>query len=197
MSLPETTENPDLSWDLGGITNRTRARDFVMQFEHTLCLYSRTVKQVYSNYNMYFPEEEERRLVILPDPNAFHDTFFHIPPECILATGIYIIPGDLIDREGLHIANVDSDRSLGKRKISFEKGIRAIAASRSEEDPFLPILVKGDLREFEAEWPVLHLHRVRLSSLADHSQLDRNNLKAVVQEKLESLFSVERRQSWV
>ena len=39
-------DNPDLSWDLGSINNTNRARDFVMQFEQTLCVYSRTVKPV-------------------------------------------------------------------------------------------------------------------------------------------------------
>ena len=192
----ELPDNPDLSWDLSSINNRTRAREFVLQFEQTLCVYSRTVNQIYSSYNMFFPREQDRKLVILPDPNAFHDTFNHITPKAILATGIYIIPGDLIDREGLHLANVKADRSLGQRQVAFEKGVRAIAGKRPETDPFLPILVKGDLREFEAEWPVLHLHRIKLDALEDRSEFDRNSIRAIVQEKLESLFTSERRQSW-
>ena len=189
-------DNPDLSWDLGSINNTTRARDFVMQFEHTLCVYSRTVKQIYSTYTMHFPRQHDRKLVILPDPNAFHDTFYHINPEAVMATGIYIIPGDLVNQQGLQLANVTKDRSLGSRQVPFEKGVRAIAQKRPESDPFLPILVKGDLREFEAEWPVLHLHRVRLDSLGDRSELERNSIRETVQEKLEALFSAERRQSW-
>ncbi len=197
--LPMSTDaagNPDLSWDLGAINNPSRARDFVLQFEQTLCVYSRTVNQVYSTYNMFFPRQMDRKLVILPDPNAFHDTFNHINAESILATGIYIIPGDLVSRQGLQLANVQADRSLGKRQVPFEKGVRAIANKRPDNDPFLPILVKGDLREFEAEWPVLHLHRVKLDALLDRSEFDRNSLKAIVQEKLETLFTIERRQSW-
>ena len=85
-------DNPDLAWDLAGINNQTRARDFVLQFEQTLCVYSRAVKQIYSTYTMHFPRQQDRKLVILPDPNAFHDTFYHVRPEGVLATGIYIIP---------------------------------------------------------------------------------------------------------
>lgn len=189
-------DNPDLSWDLGSINNTNRARDFVMQFEQTLCVYSRTVKQIYSTYTMHFPRQIERKLVILPDPNAFHDTYYHINPEAVMATGIYIIPGDLVDRQGLQLANVGAGRKLGQRQVPFEKGVRAIAQKRPDSDPFLPILVKGDLREFDSEWPVLHLHRVRLDSLGDRSELERNSIRDTVQEKLEALFSSERRQSW-
>lgn len=190
-------DNPDLSWDLGSINNANRARDFVMQFEHTLCVYSRTVKQIYSTYSMHFPRQLNRKLVILPDPTAFHDTYYHIPPEAVMATGIYIIPGGLVDRQGLQLANVSKGRSMGTRQVPFEKGVRAIAQKRPAGDPFLPILVKGDLREFEAEWPVLHLHRIRLDSLSDRSELERNSIRDTIQEKLEALFSSERRQSWV
>ena len=189
-------DNPDLAWDLGSINNSNRARDFVMQFEQTLCVYSRTVKQVYSSYSMHFPRQLERKLVLLPDPNAFHDTFYHINPEAVMATGIYIIPGELVDRQGLQLANVGEGRKLGQRQVPFEKGVRAISQKRPDSDPFLPILVKGDLREFDSEWPVLHLHRVRLPSLSDRSELERNSLGDTVQEKLEALFSAERRQSW-
>jgi len=189
-------ENPDLSWDLGSINNTNRARDFVMQFEETLCVYSRTVKQIYSTYTMHFPRQIERKLVILPDPNAFHDTYYHINPEAVMATGIYIIPGDLVDRQGLQLANVGEGRKLGQRQVPFEKGVRAIAQKRPDSDPFLPILVKGDLREFDSEWPVLHLHRLRLDSLGDRSELERNSVRETVQEKLEALFASERRQSW-
>lgn len=190
-------DNPDLSWDLGSINNANRARDFVMQFESTLCVYSRTVRQIYSTYSMHFPRQIERRLVILPDPNAFHDTFYHIAPEAVMATGIYIIPGELVDRQGLQLANVSKNRTMGTRQVPFEKGVRAISQKRPANDPFLPILVKGDLREFEAEWPVLHLHRIRLDSLGDRSELERNSIRDTISEKMEALFSAERRQSWV
>ena len=42
-SEAELPENPDLAWDLDEFNNRQRAMDFVMQFEHTLCVYSPSV----------------------------------------------------------------------------------------------------------------------------------------------------------
>jgi hypothetical protein len=181
-------ENPDLAWDLDEFNNRQRAMDFVMQFEETLCVYSPSVAQLYTNYNMYFPKEWERKLVILPDPTAFHDTFFYIDAQAVAATGLYIIPGELIEKRGLYLSNVREGRNLGARQIPFEAGMRAIMKKRPPDDPFLPVLAKGDLRSFEQAWPVMHLHRVRPKVLSEISDLDRNQLGNVITEKLESLF---------
>ncbi len=179
--------NDDLAWDLD-FSETERAMDFVRQFETTLCVYSPSVEQIYSTYNMFFPDDWDRKLVILPDSGAFHDTFYHVEKPSVTATGLYIIPGQLVDREGLFLANVEEDRSLGNRQVPFEAGLRAIMNSREKGDPFLPVLAKGDLRELEQSWPVLHLHRVNPAAVEQMSQLDRTNLTNVITEKLESLF---------
>ncbi len=187
MSDFASDSNPDLAWDLD-FTHRQRAHNFVAQFEATLCVYSPSVEQVYTTYNMYFPKDWDRKLVILPDSGAFHDTFNNIKHEAVVATGLYIIPGELINKTGLYLANVDQDRSLGKRQVPFEPGMKTIMASRPDDDPFLPVLAKGDLRELEQSWPVLHLHRVKPAVLQELSEFDRESLRSVVTEKLESLF---------
>jgi hypothetical protein len=66
---------------------------------------------------------------------------------------------------------------------------------RPGDDPFLPVLAKGDLRSFEQSWPVMHLHRVKPKVLAEISDLDRNQLGNVIGEKLESLFIEQRKAS--
>ncbi len=184
--MPELPENPDLAWDLEEFRQSDRAQDFVLQFETTLCVYSPSVEQLYTTYNMYFPTSG--KLVILPDPAVFHDTFNFIGPDAVTATGLYIIPGELIDKSGLHLANVNEDRTLGKRQIPFEAGLRSLINKRPDDDPFLPILAKGDLREFEESWPVLHLHRVRPEALPRLSDLDKSSIASVIAEKLETLF---------
>lgn len=180
--------NKDLAWDLDDFSQAQRAMDFVLQFEQTLCVYSPSVEQIYSTYNMFFPQDWDRKLVILPDSGAFHDTFFHVDTSAVTATGLYIIPGQLIDKAGLYLANVDEDRNLGARQLPFTAGMRAIMKKRADNDPFLPLLAKGDLRELEQSWPVLHLHRVNPRAIENMSDLDRTNLTNVVTEKLESLF---------
>jgi hypothetical protein len=192
MDTTTLPENPDLAWDIEGI-DRDLAVDFIMQFETTLCVYSASVEQLYSSYNIFFPREYHRRMVILPDPAAFHDTFNGIVPEAVVMTGLYIIPGELIGEQGLYLANVKKDRTLGDRRIPFETGMRTITRNRPADDPFLPVLAKGDLRGFEESWPVLHMHRIKLSELHERSELDRTNTRNVVTEKLESLYISQRK----
>ena len=50
------------------------------------------------------------------------------------------------------------------------------------------MLAKGDLRELEQSWPVMHLHRVKPEVIENMSDLDRASLTNVITEKLESLF---------
>lgn len=192
MNEPMMTDNPDLAWDLEEIINRQRATEFVMQFETTLCVYSGAVEQLYSNYNIYFPKEQDRKMVILPDPAAYHDTFHGIPPDAVSETGLYIIPGELIERTGLYLTNLLQDRTMGPRQVPFETGMRRIMDRRPAQDPFLPVLAKGDLREFEESWPVLHLHRLQLPRLAARSELERQTITDVVLERLEELFRIAR-----
>jgi len=180
--------NSDLAWDLDDFSQAQRAMDFVLQFETTLCVYSPSVEQIYSTYNMFFPDDWDRKLVILPDAGAYHDTFYHVDRIAVTATGLNIIPGELLGREGLFLANVDENRSLGARQVPFEAGLRAIIANRPDDEPFLPVLAKGDLRELQQSWPVLHLHRVNPAAIDNMSNLDKTNLTNVITEKLESLF---------
>ncbi len=185
----ELPDNSDLDWDLGEISNRQRAIDFIMQFETTLCVYSPSVEQIYSSYNIFFPREYDRRMVILPDPAAFHDTFIGVETQSVKATGLYIVPGALFSKPGLLLTNTDGDRGLGKRQLPFAPALKAIMKKRPPDDPFLPLLAKGDLREFEDDWPIIHMHRVQLSALTHMSELDKNNIRAGISEKLEALFN--------
>jgi len=185
-------QNPDLAWDLDEFAQRSRAIEFISQFQSTICVYSPTVDMLYSTYEILFPEEADAKLVILPDKNAYYDTFTRVVAEGVKPTGLYIIPGELIHRSGLHLANVTANRSLGSRQIPFESGIRAIMGSRPKDEPFLPVLTKGDLREFEQSWPVIHLHRISLPGMQHLSALDRSNIANVISEKMESLFKSER-----
>ena len=189
----ELPTNSDLAWDLDDFSEAQRAMEFVLQFEPTLCVYSPSVEQIYSTYNMFFPDDWDRKLVILPDAGAFHDTFYHIDRKAVTATGLNIVPGELIGKKGLFLANVDEERSLGPRQVPFEAGLKHIIANRPADDPFLPVLAKGDLRELQQSWPVLHLHRVHPAAIDNMSNLDRTNLTNVIAEKLESLFLSQRK----
>ncbi len=184
----QEVNNSDLVWDLEHITQQQRATDFVKRFENKLCVFSPSVKQLYSNYSIFFPEDQQHNMVVLPDPYAFHDTFNHIPADAVQATGLHIVPGDVINREGLYIVITQKDKNVRSIPIPFKEGLRQILKRFQGSDPFLPVLQKGDLREFDTEMPCLHLHRLRLNSLSGLSPLERQGVKNVISEKIMGIY---------
>lgn len=178
------TDNKDLVWDLSTFSRRQRAVEFVRFFENKLCVYSDSVEQLYTNYNIYFPEDENRNMVILPAPHAFHDTFQGVPGDAVRVTGLNIIPGDMVGGKGLYITLPIKGADKRSRPLPIQKGFNIISQRFPANRPFLPVLMKGDLREFEQSTPVLHLHCILLDKLASRSMLERDSIKRVITEKL-------------
>lgn len=181
--------NNDLVWDMDEFKHRKLATDFVKRFENKLCVYSGSVEQLYSNYNIYFPEDEGRKMVILPDPYAYHDTFQGVIEEAIQKTGLTIVPGELIGKQGLHLTIPVKDEQ-GNRKyrvVPLQAGLQAINKRRPADKPFLPILMKGDLREIENKVPALHLHSIQIDRLVTRSALERSSIQQVISEKLPAI----------
>ncbi len=187
-AVHQEIDNTDLVWGLEHISQQQRAADFVKRFENKLCIYSPSVSQVYSNYSIFFPEDQNKSMVVLPDPYAFHDTFNHIPEEAIQATGLHIIPGENINRKGLYIVITQKDKNVRSIPIPFKEGLRQILKRFQGNDPFLPILKKGDLREFDTDMPCLHLHRLRLGALENFSMLERLGVKNIISEKIMGIY---------
>ncbi|MDO3382780.1 hypothetical protein [Gilvimarinus algae] len=177
-------DNKDLVWDLDAFNQRQRAVSFVMGFENKLCVYSHSVEQLYTNYNIFFPKEESRKLVILPNPFAPHDTFNGIPANSVTATGLNIIPAE----DGSLQMTLPLKRGeKAYRKVPLRVGLRMVDQRLPEGKVFLPVLVKGDLRELDASTPCLHLHFIHLDRLEDHSVLERNGIRKVIETHLNGL----------
>lgn len=180
--------NSDLVWDLNKISKHQQAMNFVKKFENKLCVFSNTVEQLYTNYSIFFPQDSGRQMVILPDPYSFHDTFHHLTDAAIQSTGLHIIPGNLIGKQGLYLIISHKNKNVRSSPIPFQEGMRQILRRSNSGDPFLPILVKGDLREFNDKLPCLHLHRLRLNKLDSLSQLEKNSIQTVITGKLMALY---------
>ncbi|MFL0808528.1 MAG: hypothetical protein K6L60_14690 [Oceanobacter sp.] len=188
MNTLKKQRNADLIWDLEKIHQHKRAVNFVKQFENRFCVFSSSVRQLYTNYSVFFPEEANRQLVILPDPYAFHDTFNHLNPDAVQSTGLHVIPGNLIGKDGLYMIISHRNKNVRSVPIPFQEGIRQILRRSNSNDPFLPVLMKGDLREFNDQLPCLHLHRLRLQSLTALSGLDQESIRTVITDKLMTLY---------
>lgn len=181
-------QNADLVWDLKKINKHQQAMDFVKKFENKLCVFSNAVEQLYTNYSIFFPQESGRQMVILPDPYSFHDTFHHLGNDAVQSTGLHIIPGNLIGKQGLYLIISHKNKNVRSVPIPFQEGMRQILRRSNSDDPFLPVLMKGDLREFNDKLPCLHLHRLRLNKLESLSELERNSIQTVITDKLMALY---------
>lgn len=176
--------NDPLVWDLEKIQNRSRAIAFIMQFKRTLCVYSGPVQQLYSNYDIFLPEHEDRKLVILPNPNAHHDTFFKIPDSAVTPTGLNIIPGALIGKQGLYIAMPSRNPNEAPKAMPLTVGLHAIIKRHTPERPFLQVLTKGELREFQSDIPCVHLHKINLDRISGLSRLELQGITRAVSDKI-------------
>lgn len=188
-STIRVTNNKDLIWGLDHLKRFQVATDFVQRFENRLCVFSPSVQQLYSNYSIFIPDKQRSSIVVLPDPYAFQDTFNHIPADAVQATGLHILPGEVIDREGLQLVMLQNGRTRSNAPVGFKQGFRNLLKHFKEQDPFLPVLLKGDLREFNASIPCLHLHRLRLPLLSGLSGLEQQFIKRVITKKMMSLYN--------
>ena len=94
-------QNQDLIWDLDSIARRELAERFIKLFENRLCVYSESTRQLYTNYNLHFPSDYGRKMVVLPNPYAFHDTLHGIDSQAIRKTGLCVLPGQVLGKPGL------------------------------------------------------------------------------------------------
>lgn len=171
--------NENLVWSLEKVSDHERATRFAMQFQKTLCVYSGPVQQLYTNYEIIVPEDNARKLLILPNPYAFHDTFNHIPEDACKQTGFFIIP----DSKGALLLHIPLKDGTSK-EVPLKVALNAIRKRQRPEDPFLPVVTKGDLREFNRSQPALHLHRLALPLLKKQSELEKRGLQKVIEEHL-------------
>lgn len=181
------TENRDLVWDLDSFKQRQLAIDFVMAFESKLCVFSNSVNQLYTNYNLFFPKEENRKLVILPNPYAHHDNYNGISESAVVATGLNIIPGEMLNKKGAFLTIPFKRGKTAYRPVPIQIGLRIINQQRPPQKPLLPILMKGDLRELNASTPCLHLHSIDLDKLTDLSNIEQQSIRKVIIDRMASI----------
>ncbi|NQD96873.1 hypothetical protein HP532_29875 [Pseudomonas sp. CrR25] len=185
----ELQEQRDLAWDLDAITNRREAIAFLQRFENRLCIYSGYVEKLYSNYSFVVPQTDHGDITILPDEQAWHDTFHDIPAHAVEPTGVHILPGETMGHTGLYLKIPNDCRLVASKELPFQEGLRLlIQRYQSRGEHFLPVLMKGDLREYEARMPSLHLHRINPARLGHCSQLSINSIKGAIAEHLLGLF---------
>lgn len=172
-----------LIWSLSEFDDHRRAVEFVRHFRDSLCIYSNKVGQIYACYDVIVPSGDNPDLVVVPDLEAFTETWYDVQEKAIKSTDYTIVPGGVVGRSGLYLHMKDSD---GKGKaVPLAAGLQAVAEefeARGEE--FLPILTKGDLRAFKKQAPMLHLHRLDAKVMSEKSRFDLNDIRSSMKKKL-------------
>lgn len=188
MNSIQAMHNQDLVWELHQTKQHDQAKDFIRFFENKLCVFSPSVNKIYTNYNFFFPEDMKRQMIVLPNRYAFHDTISHVSKDAITPTGLHIIPGSLINKKGPYLIISHSDEKVKSLPIPFREGIKLIMNRLNTDNPFLPVLTKGDLRQFNDSIPSLHLNRLSLKKLTSLSQFEQQDVKKAISKSLAKLY---------
>ncbi len=184
-------ENKDLVWDLDSFRKRQRAKELILGIENQLCVFSGSVQQLYTSYDIFFPKDENRKLVILPNPYAPHDTFHGIPEQSVRATGLFLVASEAEQTKNELQLILPINRAEKKyRRVPLEIGLKLINSKRDPSKPFLPVVMKGDLREFNQATPCLHLHSLSLDKLDLLSALEQKAIESVILDRLAHLSFV-------
>ncbi|MFT0622984.1 hypothetical protein ACMHYQ_10070 [Ectopseudomonas guguanensis] len=182
-------QNQDLIWDLDSMARRELAERFIKLFENHLCVYSESVGQLYTNYSLHFPSDLGRKMVVLPNPYAFHDTLHGIDRQAIRKTGLCVLPGRVVGKPGLLLSTQIKDGCPAPKTMPFKPALAQIISNQKKiGDLFLPVLMKGDLREFDQQMPYIHLHRLQLARLERLSSFERDDIQQTITRKLLMLY---------
>lgn len=179
----------ELAWELDAITDRCEAMAFLQRFENRLCIYSAYAQKLYSHYSFVIPRAEHGGITLLPDEQDRHATFHDIPAQAVEPTGVHILPGETLGHTGLYLKIPGEHRLVGSRELPFQAGLKLLVQRyQARGEYFLPVLIKEELREFEARMPSLHLHRINPVRLAQHAQASVETILAAIVEHLLALF---------
>ncbi len=183
--------NRDLVWTLGGHTFPENTFGFLKRFENALCLFSSTVSQLYSNYEIVHFGYDCRKLVALPNAFAAHDTFNGIISDAVEPTGLYIIPNEVTGVEctekGLKL--VFRCRKTGKpRSVPLHYGLERVMEKYLRQEPFLPVMINRDLKSLNGRIPAMHLHRLCVGKLDNISELMKSDIAKTVLEKMNTFY---------
>lgn len=174
--------NSDLVWDITEFRERKKAALFVKSFEKYFCVFSGSVNQLYTNYTINFPEVDPSKIIILPNQYRYHDTYNCVPEIAVRQTNLQVVRIGEKAEPMIRIPFRAGNKN--HHTLPLHIGLNFVRRSCAKDDPFLPVLVKGDLRELDISTPYLQLHRLSISALAAMSRFEQEGIKNSIVSKL-------------
>lgn len=180
--------NQDLIWCLENNNKDFSSVRFLKYLESALCLFSSSLKQLYSNYEIV-GNKDSSRMVALPNPYAFHDTYDDIIADAIIPTGIHITPSKGFSETSTELSILYRSKDSGKIKsVNIRNGLKAIQ-KKYPLDTFLPVMTTSDLKLINGKLPSLHMHRLDLDKLENLSPFQKTDIKNVIKEKMSTMIA--------
>ena len=179
-------------WDISHFNQKKKAVDFFDSLRNVFVVYSPGTSQIYTNYDVFWSSYNKNKLVVLPNQYAHHDTFFQIDQDATRASGIFVIPGEIIGKDELHVA-LPKTKGRKTKPVPALQGIKLFSKAYEEKYPgkkFVPIVTTGDLREFNKRAPLLHLHMLDVTKLQAMSPFKREDIKQSIVSRLGNIRDV-------
>jgi len=184
--VPETAslrKDEQLVWELDALSDPDRAGRFASRCRKAFSVYSPQTTQIYARYEILIPTGGPRRLLIMPNRHAVQDIFARIPSGAITPTNLFVKAG-----EGNEIHMVMQMTNQKQHVLPLDVGLKLVQQKLGPNNPFLPVLAKGNLREIEPAVPVMHLHRLQLDKIDDYSEEERFSLSRILQDNIVGEF---------
>ena len=181
--------NVDLCWELNHIDQRRKAYEYLRSVKNVFCVYSASVCKLYSNYQLQLIEEGDEVVIeVQPDQYAWHDTFSFVSPEAVKPSGIFMFPGEVFGKSGFYV-RLPLKGGKGRTMPLAEAFDKVLG----KKDNFLPLIQKGDLREFESKSrsPYIHLHWLDLDKLDELSMFQRLDIANTIISRFHDMVRVE------
>jgi len=177
-------------WDISDFSNQKLALEFVNSLKSTLCVFSNTLSHIYGEYDIETVRNDGLSLVVVPHTYSL-ERYTHIPEDAVKPTGIYVFPGWYHGHKAPFVMTMLIKGKNGLRRtkpILPESALQVIEKSKPGK-PFLPLLMRGDLREFNQRTPYVHLHRLEHEFITTLSTFDRGQLAGLILDKRKNLCS--------
>ena len=167
----------DLHWSIEEMRTKETGKQFLLNLAQFLPVYSPALKQVYSAYDTYFTKSA---VVILPDPVDFTSTYSHIPEPAVKATGILLHPTP----EGIGV----NMKTRNKKTVTLPLPKAFMLIKNQLNGPFLPVIKRGDLRDFDQLTPCIHLNALALGKAETLSRFERMDINKALDKQTNELL---------
>lgn len=171
----------DLIWSMDLIQDKERGREFLETMAEYIPTYSPLVRKLYTQYDVTFSRDTA---VILPKPYSHTQNFSFIPNDAIKTIGIRILPS----LSGMAMV-IGVKNGKPPHRLAFADGL-AMVRRKMGPLPFLPIIQKGDLREYRLSDPALYVRAVDIRELDAFSKFDVQGIVRTLNKNLDRLAEV-------